>query len=504
MAVRARRSTSSTARSTGKSLLRRVHGARGGAARRAPRAREYGSILVPIFGTPLDDDIIQTAGRLAAEEDARHAGEGADDRGDLGLRGPDVAADRRARCPRRSSSGRGRRCARAKAVGEEYEGVEVATATVRARRAGQAIVDEARRRGVQAIVLAAEEPSKIRGGALLGGRGGRWTNFVGEATKYVHRQGAVPVILTAPPVDDRAVSAGRAAAATRPLSGAARGPRDALESPADAFILIVGAGRVGSAVARKMLGRRARGLRPRRGPALARAARRRACDTTWEDAGGRFTVGHGARGRRAASRPGSRRPTSSSPRPTATTRTSRSPRSPSAVRGAERHRPRDGSRRAPSGTRSRACRRSARRGSRSRCSRSGSRSSRCRADVRDHRRRRQGRAGTSPASSSNKGARGDADRAAARPLSDAIEQELEHVVQYGDATELWVLERAGHPARRPGRRGHRRRRGQPPRLPDRQGEVPLSTGSSPASTTRATASTSSCSASSRSVSARPT
>ncbi len=35
---------------------------------------------------------------------------------------------------------------RAKAVGEEYQGVEVATATVRARRAGQAIVEEARRR----------------------------------------------------------------------------------------------------------------------------------------------------------------------------------------------------------------------------------------------------------------------------------------------------------------------------------------------------------------------
>src|SRR5204862_262611 len=39
---------------------------------------------------------------------------------------------------------------RAKAVGEEYEGVEVATATVRARRAGQAIVDDARRRGEDA------------------------------------------------------------------------------------------------------------------------------------------------------------------------------------------------------------------------------------------------------------------------------------------------------------------------------------------------------------------
>ena len=54
-----------------------------------------------------------------------------------------------------------------------------------------------------------------------------------------------------------------------------------------------------------------------------------------------------------------------------------------------------------------------------------------------------------------------------------VEQELEHAVQYGDATELWVLERAGHPARRPRGRGHRRRRGQPPDLPGREGEVPL-------------------------------
>jgi APA family basic amino acid/polyamine antiporter len=91
--------------------------------------------------------------------------------------------------------------ARAKAVGEEYEGVHVATATVRARRAGAAIVEEARRRGVQAIVLAAEEPSKVRGGALLGGRGGPRDNFVGDVTKYVVAKAPVQVILTAPPAE---------------------------------------------------------------------------------------------------------------------------------------------------------------------------------------------------------------------------------------------------------------------------------------------------------------
>ena len=82
-----------------------------------------------------------------------------------------------------------------------------------------------------------------------------------------------------------------------------------------------------------------------------------------------------------------------------------------------------------------------------------------------------------------------------------VEQELEHNVSYGDASELWVLERAGHPARRHGDRGHRRRRGQHADLPGRAREVPGRAGSSPASTTRATARTSTCSGIKPSVSA---
>ncbi|HTA37170.1 MAG TPA: universal stress protein, partial [Solirubrobacteraceae bacterium] len=91
--------------------------------------------------------------------------------------------------------------ARAKVVGEEYTGVHVATATVRARRAGHAIVEEARRRGVEAIVLGAEEPSRIRGGARLGGRGGRLEDFVGDVIKYVVAKADCRVIVTAPPAD---------------------------------------------------------------------------------------------------------------------------------------------------------------------------------------------------------------------------------------------------------------------------------------------------------------
>jgi basic amino acid/polyamine antiporter, APA family len=193
-------------RVAGKSLFKRVMVPE--AALKLEREElEFGSILVPLTGTPLDDDMIQTAGRLAGEEHDEGLGEEAGSTIEalwifevpmalpIDARLPDVQLER-ARAALR----------RAKAVGEEYEGVEVATATVRARRAGAAIVEEARRRGVQAIVLAAEEPSRIRGGALLGGRGGPMDNFVGDATKYVVSKAACEVILTAPPSSDPPVA----------------------------------------------------------------------------------------------------------------------------------------------------------------------------------------------------------------------------------------------------------------------------------------------------------
>jgi APA family basic amino acid/polyamine antiporter len=55
---------------------------------------------------------------------------------------------------------------------------------------------------VEAVVLAAEPPSRIRGGALLGGRGGPLDNFVGDVTKYVVSKAQCQVILTAPPAQD--------------------------------------------------------------------------------------------------------------------------------------------------------------------------------------------------------------------------------------------------------------------------------------------------------------
>ena len=188
-----------------KSLTKRVQVPQ--AALQAGRDRrlgaEYGSILVPLRGDALDDDIIQTAGRLASDDRVDEAEGAAATIEALWVFEVPMALPIDARLPD-SQIERGRAALRrAKAVGEEYEGVQVATATVRARRAGAAIVEEARRRGVEAIVLAAEEPTRVRGGALLGGvGGGRGENFVGEITKYVVTKAPCRVILTAPPGED--------------------------------------------------------------------------------------------------------------------------------------------------------------------------------------------------------------------------------------------------------------------------------------------------------------
>jgi APA family basic amino acid/polyamine antiporter len=161
---------------------------------------EYGSILVPVFGQELDDDIVGTAGRLAASE-------GEEEEGGAVLEALYVfeiplSLPIDARVQEERVAEAKRVLARAKEVGEEYAGVEVATAMVRGRSVGQAIVSEAKRRGVEAIVLGAEEPSRLRGGAILGGRGRVRDKFVGETTRYVIEKAPCKVILTAPPAGE--------------------------------------------------------------------------------------------------------------------------------------------------------------------------------------------------------------------------------------------------------------------------------------------------------------
>jgi APA family basic amino acid/polyamine antiporter len=185
----------------GKPLLRRVV-VPAEALASEPLEAEYGSILVPLLGTPLDDDIVQTAGRLAGAEREDEGEPGAVIEA-LWIFEVPLALPLDAALPEAQLKEARRALSHAKDVGEEYEGVEVATATVRARRAGQAIVEEARRRGVEVIVLGAEEPSRIRGGALLGGVG-RLENYIGEVTRYVLEKAPCRVILTAPPAAETA------------------------------------------------------------------------------------------------------------------------------------------------------------------------------------------------------------------------------------------------------------------------------------------------------------
>jgi APA family basic amino acid/polyamine antiporter len=167
---------------------------------------EYGSILVPVFGEPLDDDIVGTAGRLAAESADEVEGGAVVEA--LYVFEIPMSLPIDARVPDDRVKKAKRVLARAKEVGEEYEGVEVATAMVRGRTVGQAIVAEARRRGVEAIVLAAEEPTRVRGGAVLGGRGRSRDRFVGETTRYVVEKAPCKVILTAPPAGEEGTREG--------------------------------------------------------------------------------------------------------------------------------------------------------------------------------------------------------------------------------------------------------------------------------------------------------
>jgi APA family basic amino acid/polyamine antiporter len=183
----------------GKPLLRRVT-IPDRALRHEALEPEFGSILVPIFGNKLDDDIVQTAARLAGSEHDDLETQGAVIEAIWVFEVP-MALPLDASLPEAQVRRARDALARAKEVGEEYEGVTVATALVRARRTGQGIVSEARRRGVEAIVLAAEEPSRVRGGGRLGGPGGPLDNYLGEETKYVIRKAPCRVILTAPPAE---------------------------------------------------------------------------------------------------------------------------------------------------------------------------------------------------------------------------------------------------------------------------------------------------------------
>ena len=162
---------------------------------------EFDSILVPVLGTPLDDDIMQTAGRLAGEENEDVGGAGAVIEAlwvfevpmSLPLDARVADADlRRARQALAAGQGggrgvRGRRGGdgdRARAPGGRGDRARGAAA----RRGG----DRAGRGGADG------DP----GGLRLGGKQGLHDSFVGETTRYVLLKAPCRVILTAPPSAD--------------------------------------------------------------------------------------------------------------------------------------------------------------------------------------------------------------------------------------------------------------------------------------------------------------
>jgi APA family basic amino acid/polyamine antiporter len=160
---------------------------------------EFSNILVPVFGTRFDDDIVATAGRLAAAD--------ADGDRDEGISRLDVVyvievpltLPLDAKLPKEREEQARRALERAREVGEEYEDVEVTTDVIRARKIGAGILEAARRGHAEAIVIGGEPPTKIRGGGVLGGIGAAKPAEIGAATEYVLKKAPCRVLLTAPP-----------------------------------------------------------------------------------------------------------------------------------------------------------------------------------------------------------------------------------------------------------------------------------------------------------------
>jgi basic amino acid/polyamine antiporter, APA family len=183
----------------GTTLTRRVSVTERALTKQVPEV-EFRNILVPVFGTTLDDDIVATAGRLAAAEQEESDGDGDDARLELVyvIEVPLTLPLDAPLPPEREEEAR-RALERAREVGEEYEDVGVSTEVIRARKVGAGILEAARRSGSEAIVIGGEPPSKIRGGAKIGGIGAAKPAEIGAATEYVLKKAPCRVLLTAPP-----------------------------------------------------------------------------------------------------------------------------------------------------------------------------------------------------------------------------------------------------------------------------------------------------------------
>lgn len=182
----------------GTTLTKRVSVTERALTKQVP-AVEFSNILVPVFGTRFDDDIVATAGRLAAAEAGTPKG-GQGSRLDVVyvIEVP-LSLPLDAKLPKEREERARRALERAREVGEEYEDVEVTTEVLRARKVGAGILEAARRSEAEAIVIGGEPPTKIRGGGVLGGIGAAKPEEIGAATEYVLKKAPCKVLLTAPP-----------------------------------------------------------------------------------------------------------------------------------------------------------------------------------------------------------------------------------------------------------------------------------------------------------------
>jgi len=165
--------------------------------KKKPAEVEYSTILVPIFGTELDDDIISTAGRLADAE--VEEGERPPQLDIVYVVELPLTVPLDAPLPKGVRERADRALERAREIADEYENVEVTTRLIPARSVGAGIVQEARDNVAEVIVMGGEPPTRVRGGAILGGIGGARPDEIGEVTEYVLRKAPSRVLLTAPP-----------------------------------------------------------------------------------------------------------------------------------------------------------------------------------------------------------------------------------------------------------------------------------------------------------------
>jgi len=182
----------------GTTLTKRVSVTERALTKQVPEV-EFSNILVPVFGTKLDDDIVATAGRLAAAEQADSKDDSESRLDIVYVIEVPLTLPLDAKLPKEREEQARRTLERAREVGEEYEDVVVTTDVIRARKLGAGILEAARRGHAEAIVIGGEPPTKIRGGAMIGGIGAAKPAEIGAATEYVLKKAPCRVLLTAPP-----------------------------------------------------------------------------------------------------------------------------------------------------------------------------------------------------------------------------------------------------------------------------------------------------------------